>query len=484
MSKSKIKWAIVCYLSIGLIFAMIVVVILAKREHKPNVLLVSIDALRPDHLSCYGYQRNTSLNIDILAKEGVRFENTYIQGTWTLPSTISILTSTYPYQHRVESFGDSINPSFTTLPQILRDHGYQAAFFGQSIFKTIGALNNAFDIFDADDVNVDARLPAKKAVEWIRANRSRPFFLWIHFMDTHLPYHAPEPYGASFQKEGIYNDKISNLPVVDLEYGVGGIPKFGVKDNITDGNYYIAQYDGAIKYVDGQIRTLLNELKRLNLDKDTLIVVMADHGEFMGEHDLYFSHANIFEPIVKIPLILRYDHLIPRNKVIDNHVQTLDVAPTILDILKIQKPPYMLGLSLLPLMQGREHYPKEYIFLYGNKGLYAIRSQDWKLIYIDEEKIMSITALNSNFFIKRSIVSVMRHFSKFFQGQEYILFNLGKYNFEKESLISAENGQLQLLKEKLAEFTKDFEQKQAGEGARMPISKEAREKLKSFGYVQ
>lgn len=467
----------------------------SKKPLRLNILLITLDALRPDHLGCYGYKRNTSPNIDKLAKEGIMFTQAIAQGTWTPPSTVSIITSTYPSMHQVVWYGDSINPEISTLTEIFKRQNYHTGFISFSILNTIIGLNRGFDVFNADIENEDAHKLTQKAIKWLKRNKNKPFFLWLHYWDTHLPYKASPPYDKIFLNDGIYYDeKIKNLSLSDSNICVKCIPKYGIKDNITDGNYYISQYDGAIRSVDNQIGFLVNALKRLRLYKNTLIIISADHGELLGENDIYFQHGVVFsDAILKVPLIITHNKLIPKNKVINCQVQSIDIVPTILEILKIDKPPSMQGFSLLPVILGRNNYPSAYAFLYANEAAYGLRTSEWKLIYSDWEKAGSFIEqkmgrgnINGEGlpFLIEYLRSYLHKEKKELPSSEYILFNLKQDPQEQVNLINLEKERFMILKEKLGEFLNLGNHTLSITKIRKPLDKEMEEKLRSLGYVQ
>lgn len=372
------------------------------QSRRPNILIITIDALRPDHLGCYGYRRDTSPNIDTLSKEGILFRQAIAQASWTVPSVVSLLTSAYPFSHGVKKLGDYFPSQFISLPRILKTKGYvTGCITSLGAFDAIINMDNEFDLFHSVDTYHLLPSPHNladnellkifeitgKVTNLIEKNRHKKFFFWVHFVDTHFPpLNPPQPYHDLF-----VNDRYAELK----EYvhinkqlsGVNGLPPMLVRQNngIADLNYYIAVYDGAIRYVDEQIGTILKYLKKVNLDKNTLVIVSADHGEGLGEHGLYFNHSHyLYDELIKVPLIIKYEGLIPKNEIIGNQVQHIDIAPTILDILAIKKPSTMEGKSLLPLIYKQEEPDK---FAFSNFAeLFSIRTPEWKLIYNEEKK--------------------------------------------------------------------------------------------------
>jgi arylsulfatase A-like enzyme len=439
-----------------------------EQEDHPNVILITIDALRPDHLGCYGYKRNTSPNIDKLAQEGVMFTQAIAQAPWTVPSVVSILTSTYPFEHRVNDFGINFPAELTSLSDILKTYGYISGCMSNlSGFDGIPNLDEEFDTYITRETYQWRGLPIKfteiteKAKEWINKNKKGKFFLWLHLWDTHTPpLNPPSPYSSLFFNDEYSKSKI-NVPVtINYRTRIGGLNRALVENhnNVTDINYYIAIYDGAIRYVDEQIESILNHLNSLRLDKNTLILISADHGEGIGEHNLYFTHGfNLYDELIKVPLVIKYEKLFPRNKKIDIQIQTIDMAPTILDVLGIKKPSSMKGVSLLPLIyDDKEKYPAKFSFAnQALENLYSIRTPEWKLIY-DANK------------------------------DKYEFYNLQEDPNELNNLIkstSFDNYKIFLsLKRELKKQLKRTNRKRGK--TKYSLERETEEKLKSLGYLQ
>lgn len=327
------------------------------QERHINVLLITIDALRPDHMGCYGYPRNTTPNIDKLAEEGIIFTQAISQAPITSPSVGSLLTGLYPSRHGVIKDVSPLNYEIT-LPVILKNNKYlTTAIINQPNFNKISNFNRGFinyiDIAELEDKEKNAKTISEIAVKWLEKNYNKHFFLWLHYLDPHGPYNPPCPYDKTFLNDRFYRED-RFLQVSNFECGSdGGIPKYLFRDNITNIDYYIAQYDGEIRFTDEQIGILLEKLKKLKIFDKTLIVITADHGEAMGEHSQYFVHVNsMYDEFLRVPLIIRLPNGLLKNKKIGFQVRSIDIMPTILDLLEI-KIKNLDGCSLMPLMLGR-----------------------------------------------------------------------------------------------------------------------------------
>lgn len=372
------------------ILLILVIVFLAayffKGLKQPNIILITIDALRADHLSCYGYGRLTSPNIDKLAKEGVIFLQAIAPSTETSYSIPAIITSTYSHYNGIDQWRDTlINPSARTLSEILLNNGYYTAFFSNGYpLSLIRGINRGMKDFMVDE-NISAEKLTSISLDWLKLNQNRKFFFWIHYFDTHSPYSSPPPYNALFIKDKFdINDK--NIPIASSAKDWAGfdiIPYSVARNNITSVNYYISQYDGAIRFTDEQIGALLDKLRELKLYENTIIVITADHGENLGEHGRYFQHGGMpFDTLLHVPLIFKYEHSISKNKKIKTQVSSAGIVPTLLDILRIKCPSDIDEKSFLGLAQDKIENYSPYIFSKCAASIYSIRTEKHKLIWL------------------------------------------------------------------------------------------------------
>ena len=299
----------------------------AAPHPAPNVVLVTIDTLRPDHLGCYGYKQIRTPNIDGLAADGIRFERAYTSVPVTLPSHTVIFTGTYPLLSGVHDFAaNKVSPSQPTLASVLKEHGYAtSAVIGSAVLDSRFGLNHGFDFyydhFDfnrMDESNLDemerpGNVVSDVTLDWLEKNYQKKFFLWMHLYDPHYPYHPPPPYSEE------YKDRL---------------------------------YDGEIAFADAQLGRVLEFLKEKNLYRNTLIVLSGDHGESLGEHGERTHGFFIYNATLHVPLIIR----LPGNsspKVLPNLVNLADLMPTVLQFLEITVPPEVQGISLLSVMMKK-----------------------------------------------------------------------------------------------------------------------------------
>jgi len=296
----------------------------ADNRAAPNVLLITADTLRAGHLSCYGYAWKTSPNIDQLAREGARFESAYSVIPLTGPAHFSLFTSRYPQEHGARRNGEGIasDSPVIALPQLLRAADYHRAAFISAwpLRARLTRLNEWFDHYDEDLTRTYqlfnssrwAEDVTPRATAWLAKNgsSSKPFFMWVHYFDPHSPYHFRENFA-------------------DLERNEGRGP---VPSGDEETRERIRNYDTEIAYMDWHIGKLLAELDRLDLRDSTIVLLTADHGESLGEHDYVGHGRHLFENIVRVPLVVRYPGKVKAGTVHRTPVSILDITPTLLDL--------------------------------------------------------------------------------------------------------------------------------------------------------
>jgi len=327
-----------------------------------NVLLISIDTLRADHLGCYGYDRETSPAIDALASQSVLFEKAYSTSYHTADSHMSIFTSLYPSVHGVRNSkgktGQVLSTAVSTLPEILQANGYATAgFHGGGNVSGFYGFARGFDSYKRTDEVADA-------TAWIQEATDRPYFLFVHTYHVHDPYTPQPPYDSLFAPD--YEGPIS----ADREALLGRTENESFNElrdvfwnqiepsNGEDIEHLKALYDGQIREIDGRIGELVSAA--LEADERTLVILMSDHGEEFQEHGR-FLHDQLYEELLRVPLILRLPS--GRSGRVEARISLIDLAPTLLDLLGIDAPAQFQGSSLLPVMEGEEDRP----LIYGEK---------------------------------------------------------------------------------------------------------------------
>jgi len=359
----------------GLLLAGALVLKIAPPAPGPNVLLIVADALRPDHLGCFGYDKPTSPQIDAFSRQSVVFEHAVSNAPWTKPSMGTLFTSLYPYEHQALSWTDGLRDKCLTWSEFLQNGNY--ATFAAQTNPALTKNHNFQQGFDEFQENLD--WSASEVVDAFSAwagRRKKPFFAYLHFMDTHVPYNAPEEFAKVFRLRDnphFQPGKFETLQVRILTYlGLSPQDKLDIQ----------ALYDAAIRTFDRHFGRLLQRLEELEQLENTIIILLADHGEEFWEHGGFAHGHSLYNEVLHVPLMIRYpDRLLPKR--IDAPVSLKDVYPTVLHLLKKKSRVRVRGRNLLPLILNEGSSGEDPIFLEGilfgeeKKGMLW---KNWKLI--------------------------------------------------------------------------------------------------------
>lgn len=329
-------------------------VIYTREKEGLNVILVSLDTLRADHLGCYGYERNTSPAIDALAEDSALFLNTYSSSTWTLPAHVSLLTSLFNIEHQVYDTQDRLDSSITTLAEILRQNHYLCrAFTGGAYVSYHFGLSQGFDSYEQTFYGWNPKTSAENTyaavADWIGKNKDKQFFFFVHTYQTHTPYACPEPYATMFLEKPLW-------PQVDIIGHIGGDMGLFKKLPEQERLNIIGLYDGEIRYTDEKlIGPLIESLKQWNLYDRTMIIVLSDHGEEFYDH-LSWEHGKaIYDECLKVPLLIKFPGSKFRGLRVENIIRLVDVMPTVLEAVGLDAESLRLdGRSLFPVIKGKE----------------------------------------------------------------------------------------------------------------------------------
>ena len=321
-----------------------------------NVLLVTLDTVRADHLGCYGAENVETPALNALAARGVRFEDAHTPVPITLPSHTTILTGLLPPEHGVRENDDrSLGKGVTTLAEAFKEQGYATgAFIGAFVLDSIFGLDQGFDTYDDHTVPTptgERERPADRvtdaALAWLKKKKDSPFFCWVHYFDPHAPYAPPAPFDTEFEDR---------------------------------------PYDGEIAFTDTQCKRLFDWLDASKLTGRTLVVVTADHGEGLGEHDEPRHCMFLYDTTMKVPLILSRPGSLPEGRIIEDLASTADLFPTILEAAGLEAKTGPMSRSLLGLIDrgdpdrahyGESDYPLDY---YGWSPLRSLTTSGWKYI--------------------------------------------------------------------------------------------------------
>ena len=312
---------------------------------RPNVVVYLVDTLRPDHLGIYGHPRDTSPQIDAFARDATLFRNAVAQSSWTKTAVASLFTGLLPQAHRIHSRTDAIPEALPILPEILRAEGY--ATLG---VITNGNVSGVFGFARGFDVYEELREGPTREIHQLsdRANevafqllarrpKGRPFFLYVHTSDPHWPYTPREPYRTRLAGEVADPSAGFAVPLRSLER-----PTAELRRDLA------LLYDAEISFNDESFGKLIEKLRELDPERESLVILVSDHGEGFSEHGSFGHGETLFGEEIRIPLVIRFPDGIGRGRVVDATVRQVDLLPTILDAVGAPIPPGLPGRSLLP----------------------------------------------------------------------------------------------------------------------------------------
>jgi arylsulfatase A-like enzyme len=453
------------------------------RGARPNLLLISVDTLRADHLGSYGYRLDTSPTIDALAAAGVRFADATVQWPKTWPSMASMLTGRYPASAGVRyAPRRPVSAEQTTLAEVLRGAGYATAAvvanpnvgrelafdqgfdrFVESWLTELKRQTGAKRLEDAPGAVkhfTNATIVTDEAVRFLDSLAAGPpFFLWLHYIDPHGPYRPPREYRRLF-----FGDHAAKpVPLAELPpYQVQVDRERGVMSG--DLGFYIGQYDREIRYLDDQLARLLAKLDALGLRENTLIVLTADHGESLDEHGYYLEHGKApFQPTAHVPLIFALPGRVPAGRAVTEPVALVDLVPTVLELLDVPAPPGLQGRSLVPAWQGGASSP--YVFMEAGTrtpSQLVIRKGPWKLVRFRAREDRERFARN---------------------GVE--LYDLSQDPGERRDVRSEHPEVARELEEALARWVATTPEYRPSKGEQPPrVDERTRQMLKGLGYIE
>lgn len=365
-------------------------------QAKPNIILISADSLRANHLGCYQYPLDTSPHIDKLACQGVLCENVFAPGIPTQPSHTTIFTGLHPLGHGVVAHGGKARLARGTpfLPEILLEDGYttcavdtlfrERIWFGRGYEYIIDpSLHHLFYASVTQEELNDA------AIHWVRTvPHNKPFFLFIHYWDVHYPYVPPERLRGLFYNGGNPTDPGNHALDQWWDHPVGAMARDTWlrtdKGLITDPNYVTALYDREIRYLDEGIAAIEATLEQMGMAENTVIMLLADHGESMTDHGICYDHYGLYDCTVRVPLIVRWPggKLRARSRLSPIR-QLSDVTPTLLEAAGSSIPEGLDGSSFLKQLTGEEE-PSGYDQVIGLESTwqakYYLRTNRYKFI--------------------------------------------------------------------------------------------------------
>lgn len=363
---------------------------MASPHDHPNIILFGIDSLRADHLSGYGYERLTSPYLDRFAQQGALFENTYSAHIPTTSAYASMLTGMDVFSTQVVALRHKgpLRPQVKTLAEILGEQGYHTVCIGFSGNPSSRGFHEYLD-YTAWGSWAEGRLPkaqnlneqALPVLERLVAG-DKPFFLFLRHMDPHAPYLPPAPYERMFYHGDECDPSNRSMEPVFAFKPFRDFLASWLPPGTSDKDYVIAQYDGAIAYMDAAIQSIFTALESHGIFDETIVAVNGDHGETLYDHECWFDHHGIYDNVLHVPLLLRYPKKVPAGKRVAGYNQHKDLVPTLLDLAEINAGIDFDGRSLLPLIEGKvaSHESEMYITECTWMRKHGWRTPQWKLI--------------------------------------------------------------------------------------------------------
>jgi arylsulfatase A-like enzyme len=432
----------------------------------PNVILIVPDALRADHLGCYGYSRPTSPQIDKFAAAALFFEKAMSNSPWTKPSIGSVLTSMYAHEHKAFCWMDNLPDESLTLAEVFRNRNYRT--FAIQTNPSITEKHNFKQGFEyyRELVLEKGEVVTSSFNAWLEKHNKKPFFAYLHYMDTHVPYNAPQEFSQIF---GLKEDPLftpGEFKTMDVRLlGEIGLAR-NDKQNLVD------LYDAALKYFDSSFAEIVDNLKKLGILNKTIIILTSDHGEEFWEHGGFAHGHTVYNELLHVPLIIGYSAHLPKRH-IESYVQLLDLFPTIASLAGIKVHAELRGRDLAPPALTKNKINEEILFegiLFGSEKK-AILKDGWKLIE-DTGK-----SNKGNFDLLGDLTKY-----RYPENQKgFELYNINRDFSEKHNLINDYPYLAAGLKKQLFAFRMslpDFKQQ------RKTKLKEKLDDLKSLGYIK
>ncbi len=359
---------------------------------RPNILLIAIDSLRADHMSCYGYPRLSTPHMDRFASESVLFENTFSAHIPTTSAYASMLTGMDCFSTQVVALRHkgNLRAEVRTMAEVLRDAGYNTTCVG----FTGNPSSRGFDQYldypawgswnegrspKAQNLN-DVALPELNRL----VKEDKPFFMMLRHMDPHAPYLPPAPFERIFYSGDETDPANKSMePVMNFkpfrDFFASWMPP-----GISDKEYVIAQYDGALAYMDACIQSIFDTLSTLGILENTIVVINGDHGETLYDHECWFDHHGMYDTVLHVPLMIRYPAKLPQGIRLKGYNQHKDLMPTVLELAGLSPDAALPfdGHSLLPMIRGdvASHESAFYITECTWMRKHGWRTPEWKLI--------------------------------------------------------------------------------------------------------
>ncbi len=337
----------------------------SEAQSRPNVLLVTMDTLRADAVGVYGNDAAKTPTMDLLAQEGARFSLAMTAVPQTNPTHASIFTGMFPNRHGIfHHMASMLSPDVRPMAEILSDEGYTTAghYSWVSFDPQYSGLERGFDTYERHTVDrgwpadqptdwfeqlMDSKADATSdgVLSWAESGAVEPFFTWIHYNDAHWPYDPVAPYDTMFDQCDTCLDG-SLDSIIRIAEGYSPTPR--------EASHLKGLYDGEVAFADQQLGRIIGWLREKGILDNTIVIVTADHGEGFGEKGLWSHQEVLYNTASRVPLIIRYPAVVPAGQVIEAPASSIDILPTVLNILGIESPDGVEGRSLLPLILEQE----------------------------------------------------------------------------------------------------------------------------------
>lgn len=431
-----------------------------------GVIFITVDTLRADYLSSYGHARVLTPSFDRLATGGTLFKQAISPSSTTTPSHASMMTSMYLQDHNVYSNFEALGSMPRTLAEVMAGRGFNtfAIVNMKHLNPEVSNLAQGFGEYIKSGNLRRAGPTIDKTLEWLEKNGEQPFFAWIHFLDVHTPYNPPPPYDRFYYDDDERDPGKRSLARIWhlLPSHMTDHPFFQAwLDGITDVDWVMAQYQGAVTYVDDEFGRLLDRLEEMGLLERTAIVLTADHGESLGEHDIYFTHLGLFETTIHVPLITYFPGVGRQGGQVREVVETIDIYPTVLDYFGIPIPKGIRGRSLLPAIRG-EMQPERVAFSeHAGRNQMVLRSDRYK-------------------YIRHLRTAHLQPSYPFIDGREE-LYDLKADPFERKDLSREQPEVMKVLRKELERKKSERLNLQAGQAE---LTDDTVEVLRAMGYVR
>lgn len=419
-------------------------------DHDFNIILITVDALRADHLSTYGYKYQTSPNIDEFADKSIVFEYAYCPIPKTSASFASLMTGLHPFIHKTRPNRDILKEKYITLAEVLKLKGYHnfAVVDNGNLshkFKFHQGFDQYIEVWNETEGKKESSPYITKAtIDFLMENEKKPFFLWAHYIETHSPYLPP----SQFIEDRPKGRKIKNID----QKIIAGERKHMDK-NSHEGDF-LSLYDAAVKFTDSEVGKILDLIFKRGYDEDSIIIISADHGEDLGEYNYFYNHGPLtFQHSIRVPLIM----YIPgeNSRRIRYPVSLMDIYPTILDKLGLSLPYEVQGINLL------EKPKQRFLYIIGPNATRSVVYENYHLIKVEPRMSDKLNLENVYF------------------------FDIYKDPYETENISDVKKDLQDLMDKKYLEFfNRHGYFKGMKEGEQKPVLTEREiERLKALGYI-